>query len=146
MLESRIANKLDHDFIRASWFVHLDKIKPRHIDEHLCRLAAHRLMDALLEVSTVVIAVDAEEPDLFVGCVVYQDYAGVRWLHWAYTKKPLRRMGVLKFLMKDWPTTVVTTLCPERWQVDALKRRGHRPSAQAQYLFAIAQMGRKALE
>jgi hypothetical protein len=146
VLQLRKGDDKDHDFVRSSWIIHLDKIKPRGLENHLCRLSAHRLMDTLLSVSEIVIAVDPEEPDLYAGCAVYQDYRGVRYLHWAYTKKPLRKMGVQRHITRGWPTTTVTTLCPEKWQIEALQRRFWRPSAQAQYLFAIAQIERGQIE
>lgn len=77
-----------------------------------------KLIADLLYKSITVVACDPQDPEFIYGYAVIRPIEDLKIIHYAYTKKPFRRFGVLKQILKSQDVNladpiVITTKAPE---------------------------------
>lgn len=81
------------------------------------------VIEALLQRASVRVACLEEDPDVILGYCVYKDNA----LHWVYTKKPWRKMGIARALIPvgidtvTHLTSVGKSVMPKEWKYNPFK-------------------------
>lgn len=91
-------------------------IRPATVDDqsfvaatfrHHLRINGDRTVNRVLDHDTtrVLLAVEPETPRTILGWLCFALLPGVRLIHFAYTRKPMRRRGIQTALVKTaWPT------------------------------------------
>lgn len=87
----------DLPFIFSTWLKGLYHGNPlyRKIEQGIFYPKYHKVLEAVLKSSTVVVACLEDEPDVVLGYAVYRDLT----MHWIFVKKAWRKMGIAKQLV-----------------------------------------------
>lgn len=83
-------------FVKDSWIRSYGKYVPHGVDGGLWLLGHRRVVSALLDRSTVLIAAHVETPHEIAGWICSQD---PHYIHWVCVKHHLRGFGVASYLM-----------------------------------------------
>jgi GNAT superfamily N-acetyltransferase len=91
-------------------------IRPATVDDqsfvastfrHQIRINGDRIVNRVLDhpATRVLLAVEPDSPHVILGWLCFALLPGVRLLHFAYTRKPMRRRGLQRALVAAaWPT------------------------------------------
>ncbi len=91
----------DIKFITNSWLKsYRDSHTVKGCPNDLYYRYQHKVIDALLPTSGVLVLCDSVDDDFILGYVVYQRVEGMVLLHWLYIKHPFRRRHLAKDLIK----------------------------------------------
>ena len=103
VLGIRIAEPSDMNFVCASWFESYWKLHMRAtgLAYESYKAGQDKLIQDLIERSTVEVVFAQEVPDEIVGYVVAEPHA----VHYVYVKAPYRKRGVARFLLFEGPRT-----------------------------------------
>lgn len=117
LIHIRLKEAADEPFIFNSW---LQSNRTRHQNMPTSDYYAtyKDIVTDILYKSLVVVACDPESPDFIYGYVVIRPIDDVPIIHYAYVKKPFRRWGIFKELLKNQnielsEPVLVTTKPPE---------------------------------
>jgi hypothetical protein len=105
----RAANMSDYPFIKSRWFHQLRLAASFHLpkDSKNVRLLPTTVkvinleIDELLNKSYTLVAVDPADPTFIFGYTTFQLIKGVLIVHFAFTKKPFRAMGIQKKIVES---------------------------------------------
>ena len=97
----RIANPEDVNFIFSSWLRNYRASEmTRPMSNEVFYAEQHRLIEALILKSKVVIACNNNDPSQMYGWICAGETDGIFTLHYIYVKHAFRRMGIAKMLIE----------------------------------------------
>ncbi len=103
----READQSDVSFIFSSWLKSFQLgAMTRFVERTIYFNEQHKLIERLLQSSTVLVACDPDDPGQIYGYLCYEQIEGIMCVHYTYTKQPFRALGVAKQLLEksgyDW--------------------------------------------
>lgn len=117
LVSIRLKETKDDPFIYNSW---LKSNRAKHANMPTSDYFAHykKLINNLLYKSLTFIACDPKDPEFIYGYIVIRPIEDLKIIHYVYVKKPFRRFGVLKQLLKSQEINLadpilITTKPPE---------------------------------
>lgn len=102
----RAANNNDRPFIQSRWFhqVRNGALNQLKVKTKLLPQTVRFINDEiehLVQKSYTLVAVDPTDPTFILGYQTFQIINGVLIVHFAYTKKPFRGMGIQKRILSE---------------------------------------------
>lgn len=107
----RTVTRRDLPFLTQSWLRSNCKRGYRHLEPQLYYYWHHRLLEALIPRSTVIVACSADDPDRIYGYGVAQYEGPTLLVHYLYVREGWRRQGIGRSIVRAWM---------ERWSPKAL--------------------------
>lgn len=100
MILIRLKESGDEPFIYNSW---LQSNRAKHPNMPTSDYYAHykKIVTDILYKSMVIVACDPSSPEFIYGYLVIRPVDDIPILHYAYVKKPFRKFGILKQLLKN---------------------------------------------
>lgn len=102
-IQTRPGASEDLSFVFATWLrSYRDSPFARRVRKDTFTNRHHALIEALLDRGAVIdVATPADDPGTILGYLVRETRDGRSLLHYAYTKRPFRRLGVFSRLASD---------------------------------------------
>jgi len=98
----RPAVDTDYGYILATWTRSHHKVHPfNFISNDLYFPYQTKLINKILAKATTMVVCLDDEPNQIVGYVVYENYANDIVIHHAAVKGIFRRLGIMRFLLKE---------------------------------------------
>lgn len=92
----------DNAFVYNSWLKSFrNGTMNRNVDNSIYFHNHHKLIDKILQRSTIVVCCDAKDPKIIFGYVVYEKIDGQFVLHYIYVKNIYRKLGIAKKLLEQ---------------------------------------------
>ena len=100
-IQFRLACPEDESFIFNSWLKsYRDSDSVKHITNTVYFKRHHEKIEKLLKTSSVVCAVNPDDPRQIFGYVVFQIIDEVVCVHYIYVKQPYRGLGIARSIMR----------------------------------------------
>lgn len=97
----RLASPSEYNFIYGNWLKHYRSEIREQCPNEIFFKEHHKIIEAILKRSQVMVAHDQDDTDHFFGFAVYEKHEGCTILHFVFVKDTFRRLGVATKLLAD---------------------------------------------